>query len=243
MCKHVAAVLYGVGARLDHQPELLFRLRAVDETELVTRAGAGLNVATQPPAPGRVLRTDDVAALFGLDMAGGEPGAAGDGGPATADGTERSRRKVSKTATTLMQKAKTAAADPMPRSSADARPRQETPAKAASRPAAARGGSTPGPTAPAVKNAAATRSAARRDTGTSGKAAGAAKVAASGVRSKPRHQRVGHVGGADIPSAPKPRSAADGTAKARTKGTAARKRADTKATKASGGKQRPVRWR
>jgi uncharacterized Zn finger protein len=35
MCKHVAAVLYGVGARLDEQPQLLFRLRAVDENDLV----------------------------------------------------------------------------------------------------------------------------------------------------------------------------------------------------------------
>ena len=34
MCKHVAAVLYGIGARLDQQPELLFRLRAVDGAEL-----------------------------------------------------------------------------------------------------------------------------------------------------------------------------------------------------------------
>ena len=31
MCKHVAAVLYGVGARLDQQPELLFVLRGVDQ--------------------------------------------------------------------------------------------------------------------------------------------------------------------------------------------------------------------
>ena len=36
MCKHIAAVLYGVGARLDENPELLFRLRAVDETELLS---------------------------------------------------------------------------------------------------------------------------------------------------------------------------------------------------------------
>jgi hypothetical protein len=36
MCKPVAAVLYGVGARLDHSPELLFRLRAVDETEMLS---------------------------------------------------------------------------------------------------------------------------------------------------------------------------------------------------------------
>ena len=31
MCKHVAAVLYGIGARMDHQPELLFALRKVDQ--------------------------------------------------------------------------------------------------------------------------------------------------------------------------------------------------------------------
>ena len=30
MCKHVAAVLYGIGARLDYQPELLFTLRRVE---------------------------------------------------------------------------------------------------------------------------------------------------------------------------------------------------------------------
>src|ERR1700746_878135 len=39
MCKHVAAVLYGVGARLDQQPELLFRLQQVDHQELIANAG------------------------------------------------------------------------------------------------------------------------------------------------------------------------------------------------------------
>ncbi len=42
MCKHVAAVLYGVGARLDEQPELIFTLRHVDAKDLVTQAGTGL---------------------------------------------------------------------------------------------------------------------------------------------------------------------------------------------------------
>ena len=37
MCKHVAAVLYGVGARLDAEPELLFTLRGVDPAELIAR--------------------------------------------------------------------------------------------------------------------------------------------------------------------------------------------------------------
>src|SRR5207249_2482588 len=39
MCKHVAAALYGVGARLDEKPELLFALRQVDHLELISQAG------------------------------------------------------------------------------------------------------------------------------------------------------------------------------------------------------------
>ena len=53
MCKHVAAVLYGVGARLDSQPELLFTLRKVDATDLVARAGDGLPL----PSKGLWLRS------------------------------------------------------------------------------------------------------------------------------------------------------------------------------------------
>ena len=42
MCRHVAAVLYGIGARLDHRPELLFTLRRVAHEELIAKAGARL---------------------------------------------------------------------------------------------------------------------------------------------------------------------------------------------------------
>lgn len=35
ICKHVAAVFYGIGKRLDERPELLFALRGVDSEELV----------------------------------------------------------------------------------------------------------------------------------------------------------------------------------------------------------------
>jgi len=83
MCKHVAAVLYGVGARLDAQTELLFRLRAVNENDLVADIGKVLPMSKQGPAAGKVLEADDMAALFGLDMAGGdEPIEAGPGAPA-----------------------------------------------------------------------------------------------------------------------------------------------------------------
>ncbi len=68
MCKHVAAVLYGVGARLDQQPDLLFVLRGVDQNELIAGAGQGL-AAGSAPASANVLQDGDMAALFGLEMA------------------------------------------------------------------------------------------------------------------------------------------------------------------------------
>jgi uncharacterized Zn finger protein len=69
MCKHVAAVLYGVGARFDHQPELLFHLREVDEKELIVKAGTALPLSRQTPAAGKVLGAEDLSDIFGLDMA------------------------------------------------------------------------------------------------------------------------------------------------------------------------------
>jgi uncharacterized Zn finger protein len=68
MCKHVAAVLYGVGARLDQTPELLFVLRKVEARELLAGAEAGLQVSGQA-SKRRRLDEADLGALFGLDMA------------------------------------------------------------------------------------------------------------------------------------------------------------------------------
>jgi uncharacterized Zn finger protein len=67
MCKHVAAALYGVGARLDEQPELLFVLRGVDEKDLIAGAEHDLSL-TKAAGAANVLDDGDVAALFGLDM-------------------------------------------------------------------------------------------------------------------------------------------------------------------------------
>jgi uncharacterized Zn finger protein len=69
MCKHLAAVLYAIGARLDKQPELLFRLHELDEKELITKVGAALPLAKKVTVPGKILRSDDLSELFGLDMA------------------------------------------------------------------------------------------------------------------------------------------------------------------------------
>lgn len=87
MCKHVAAVLYGIGARFDRQPELLFTLRQVDASELLAKAGAGITLDTA--ASERTLATDDVGALFGLEM-DGEP-ASPAAKPAQAAKTRRAR--------------------------------------------------------------------------------------------------------------------------------------------------------
>jgi uncharacterized Zn finger protein len=73
MCKHVSAVLYGVGARLDAQPDLLFRLRSVDEKELITGLDEALPTAKRSRVGKRVLEADDLSAMFGLDMAAPEP--------------------------------------------------------------------------------------------------------------------------------------------------------------------------
>jgi uncharacterized Zn finger protein len=69
MCKHVAAALYGVGARLDDDPALLFRLRHVDPEDLVRHAGtpAGRDEAGQPSA-GSDLSGIDLSALFGIEI-------------------------------------------------------------------------------------------------------------------------------------------------------------------------------
>jgi uncharacterized Zn finger protein len=76
MCKHVAAALYGTGARLDTRPELLFVLRGVDVNELLAGAGRDMTLAGPKPRTANVLADDDVAALFGLEMAGPAEGEA-----------------------------------------------------------------------------------------------------------------------------------------------------------------------
>jgi len=69
MCKHVAAVLYGVGARLDHRPELLFRLRQVSEQDLIATAAADVPLSGKAPAKGKVLGDAELADVFGVEFA------------------------------------------------------------------------------------------------------------------------------------------------------------------------------
>ncbi len=69
MCKHVAAVLYGVGARLDSKPELLFTLRGVNHEELIAAdAQAAVSAATAGGKSKR-LAADDLSDVFGIELA------------------------------------------------------------------------------------------------------------------------------------------------------------------------------
>jgi len=64
MCKHVAAVLYGVGSRLDRHPEALFVLRGVDAEELID---AEITLP-QSTTGDDTLADDALAGIFGIDI-------------------------------------------------------------------------------------------------------------------------------------------------------------------------------
>ena len=67
MCKHVAAVLYGVGARLDHSPEMLFVLRGVNHEELVDVTTA-IADAAKPGTSRRRIAATGIADVFGIEI-------------------------------------------------------------------------------------------------------------------------------------------------------------------------------
>ena len=72
MCKHVAAALYGAGARLDAEPDLLFRLRAVDAGQIFANLDAALP-ASRGGGAGTRLDASDLSDIFGIDMAASAP--------------------------------------------------------------------------------------------------------------------------------------------------------------------------
>jgi uncharacterized Zn finger protein len=89
MCKHVAAVLYGVGARLDQKPELLFKLRGVDHEELIAAdAEAAVSAATSRGKSKR-LAGSELSDVFGIDLDTSEASAV----------TKKTRKKASKKVT------------------------------------------------------------------------------------------------------------------------------------------------
>ncbi len=68
MCKHVAAVLYGIGARLDRQPDLLFTLRGVDGADLIAAAAGAQGLDVGSDRLPTTLAGEDLGAVFGIDL-------------------------------------------------------------------------------------------------------------------------------------------------------------------------------
>ncbi len=90
MCKHIAAVLYGIGSRLDHQPELFFRLRKVDHLELIEQAVEAVSDAGKKPATTKkTLAEAEVANVFGIELAQPEVANAA---PSPAEQTAKPKR-------------------------------------------------------------------------------------------------------------------------------------------------------
>jgi uncharacterized Zn finger protein len=70
LCKHIAASLYGVGARLDRSPELLFLLRGVDPADLISKASAAEAVRQTAGSEGAPTLTDkELTDVFGIELA------------------------------------------------------------------------------------------------------------------------------------------------------------------------------
>ena len=67
MCKHVAAVLYGVGAHLDERPEDLFLLRKANHVDLIAMAGSS-NLSKESSDQDGIHLTGDLSALFGIEI-------------------------------------------------------------------------------------------------------------------------------------------------------------------------------
>lgn len=69
LCKHAAAVLYGIGHRLDSEPELLFKLRQVDHTELASTATETIEaIAGEAQTSGSDLDDSAISDIFGIDI-------------------------------------------------------------------------------------------------------------------------------------------------------------------------------
>lgn len=100
MCKHLAATLYGIGNRLDHQPELLFQLRGVDAAELID-SGFTAPAAGAAGAEGS-LAADQLGAIFGIEL---------DETPAAAPSAARKAARKKAAATPAGRAAKRTAAE------------------------------------------------------------------------------------------------------------------------------------
>lgn len=110
MCKHVAAVLYGVGARLDTKPELLFELRGVNHEDLIAAdAEAAVSQATRG-GKSRRLAAGDLSNVFGIELEAADSADAPEAAPMSPKSrNKRPAAKAAKKKPTAKKKATKAA--------------------------------------------------------------------------------------------------------------------------------------
>jgi len=100
LCKHLAAVLYGVGARLDHSPELLFKLRGVEHSELI-KTDASTLVQNAPGTGRRRLSSTAIGDVFGIELdSDPTPAASPSAAPSTPAPRTRAQKKSARSAPT-----------------------------------------------------------------------------------------------------------------------------------------------
>ncbi len=103
MCKHVAAVLYGVGARLDSDPAMLFRLRGVDPDELIHVDAPTTLPGGKRQGRGKRLVSADLGDVFGIDLVVDDPAKSSAGGASKTRGRTKqvaAKEKPAKTSNT-----------------------------------------------------------------------------------------------------------------------------------------------
>ncbi|MBT2285230.1 SWIM zinc finger family protein [Paenibacillus polymyxa] len=127
MCKHVAAVLYGIGARFDHDSALFFQLRNVKMDELISASLAAQSqemIGKSGRRGRRVVDDGDLGSTFGIDL---DQGAEVDTSTtkATVKKAPKSRSSVANKATTKASAPKEAPAT----GSEVAKPRRGRPPK------------------------------------------------------------------------------------------------------------------
>ena len=103
MCKHVAATLYGIGARLDDDPGLFFKLRKVKMRDLITQTVRDKThklLKTAEKKSKRVIAESDISDIFGIDLEEDMVfGADETGSEKEPDVGKKSEKKASDTAT------------------------------------------------------------------------------------------------------------------------------------------------
>lgn len=104
MCKHLAAVMYGIGSRLDSSPELLFHLRGVDHQELIEQALPATSALTKRGTA--TIDSADLGAIFDIEI--------DDAPPSESSKSKTTRKTLPKARKAPKVKTTPAAAKPAP---------------------------------------------------------------------------------------------------------------------------------